>query len=193
MTQSDAVILILSHCAAHPRLKPTGHLSAVSETEAILSREMKRDPSHVVFSEGGLCSHIVGDCLPRERQGHCQARSVREREVWLWHGPPCARPPREGRVTAAQALLLTFPLDTGSRISPGRVGTGKPRRCQRLSALAARDTLLNLPLRPLWHFGRLSLVARICAGGESLPKQSVSDRRRVRFTAVALISLFPHW
>lgn len=83
VTQSDAVILILSLRAVHPRLKLTGHLSFVSETEAILSREMKRGPSHVVFSEGGLCSYIVGDCLLRERQGHCQPRSVSEREVCL--------------------------------------------------------------------------------------------------------------
>lgn len=86
------------------------------------------------------------------RQGCCQAWSVRhERAVWLWHSLSHVRAHWEGRMTVAQTLLLTFPLDTGLWICPGQVSAGEPWQCHSLSALAARDTLLNLPPQPQWH------------------------------------------
>lgn len=73
VTHSDAVVLILSLWAIRHCRKLTGHLSAVSETEAILSREIKLGSISCCFRDGwSLFPHCRG--LFIEGEGRAAAK-----------------------------------------------------------------------------------------------------------------------
>ncbi len=109
VTHSDAVVLILSLGAVCCRRKLTGHLSAVSEIEAILSHEIKLGPIPRCFHGGwSLFLHCRGLFIEgegraaakrglsetRERSGYdtaCRVCVRLGRDAWLllkhyfWH------------------------------------------------------------------------------------------------------------